>query len=105
MFVSSETTISLESLKAGFALLAEVPGLKAEIAELRAELAALRAKPRTVVKKWYSLQEAADALQMSERKVRDLVKSGQLTKSLVTRHIKIPAEEIENFASRVTLRR
>ncbi len=57
----------------------------------------------TKEKKWYSLKEAAETLRCSERKVRYYLKDGRLSRNLESRHIRIPAAEIEKFTGRVTL--
>lgn len=82
---------------------------EARIAALERELAALRAERGqgrgVAAKQWYNLKEAAALLNCKPRKVRSYVKEGKLNRNIESRHILIPAKEIESFAGRVTLAR
>ena len=48
-------------------------------------------------KRWYSIPEAAEYLGVSEITVRRLITRGLLKRSGALRHVKIPADSLENY--------
>jgi excisionase family DNA binding protein len=74
--------------------------VQTEVATLRADMQQLvQAKslaPQT--KPFYSLKEAAAELNLSQATVRRLIARGLLRSSKATRHIRIPRQQIDEFA-------
>lgn len=56
----------------------------------------------TVQKHAYTINEAADYLNVSRDTIRRLIKRGLLRRSLALRKILIPAEDIENFLGKTS---
>jgi hypothetical protein len=74
-----------------------------ETLETRVNVLEGRQKAPERPKQWYTLREAADALGTSPKSITRYIERGLLKKSLASRRILIPAEEIANFGGRVTL--
>ena len=68
--------------------------LTERLARLETQLLSITSKFQ---KKWYSIQEAAEYLGVSEITVRRLLKRGLLKSSGAIRHIRIPVESLENY--------
>jgi hypothetical protein len=87
----------VESLKA-------IPALVAEVEELRNEIHSFRqeSKPFKVpsARKFLSLQQAAEELNVCTKSVRRILDRGLLKYSKGLRVIRIPIEEIENYKRR-----
>ena len=77
----------------------ELASLRGEVAELRR----LAVTPKVKEKKWLKLKEAADVLNTSQKTVRRYIEKGFLHRSAVSRHILIPAEDVENLIDKVLL--
>ncbi|MGA3172195.1 MAG: helix-turn-helix domain-containing protein [Chthoniobacteraceae bacterium] len=82
----------VESLKA-------VPSLVAEVEKLRNEVYALRRESKPA-RKFLSLQQAAEELNLCVKSVRRLMDRGLLKSSKGLRCVRIPIEEIENYKRR-----
>jgi orotate phosphoribosyltransferase-like protein len=91
----------VESLKAIPALAVEVERLRNEIHSLRQE-----SKPSkdTSRRKFLSIKEVAEELNISTTSVRRLVERDLLKRSHGMRMIRIPVEEIENYKLRTVLK-
>lgn len=91
-------TISNEPAAAALASLVgslveiHVAPLKAEIARLRAENQARKARPQ-----WYRIEEVIEILKLSRDTIEDYIKRGLLKKNTLSRHVRIAAEEVDNF--------
>lgn len=83
-----------------------VPVLVEKVRTMEARIAALEAEGTQEPRKdWLTLEEAAQALNCSPRKVRYLIDEGKIKKNLHSRRILIPASELEAFEGRATLPR
>ena len=82
----------VESLKA-------VPSLVAEVEKLKNEVHALRRESKPA-RKFLSLQQAAEELNLCVKSVRRLMDRGLLKSSKGLRCVRIPIEEIENYKRR-----
>jgi len=93
-----QTLLSLiKGLSALPAVVERVDTLEAELASLRKTLAESKAP-----KKWLTLKQAAELLSLSQKTVRSYIDRGFLRKNEASRHILIPAEDVESFAKKVT---
>jgi hypothetical protein len=77
-----------------------VPGLMARITALERKVAEL--SPATG-KKWLTLAEAARELRCSTKSVSRLIAVGKLRRNIESYRVRILAEDVEAYASRVTL--
>jgi excisionase family DNA binding protein len=75
--------------------------VQSEIGALREDIKCLGGGRRpaivTTAKRFYSVKEAAAALNVSEVTVRRLIARGLLRPSRALRHLRIPKEQIEEF--------
>lgn len=88
----TETNPTLEALREGLG----VSALLARVERLETELAASRRK-ETRKAKWYKLCEVMEILKLSDDTVADYLKRGLLKRSSLSRHVRIAAEEVDNF--------
>jgi hypothetical protein len=77
-----------------------VSALADKIIELENTVKVLKSN-KIIKQKFYSLEETCRILGMKQSKVRDLVNTGRLKKSLDNRHITISVESVENYARQV----
>ena len=83
--------------------LPELDGLIARIETLEDIINGLQAAGKGPLKKqWYSVKDAAVYLECSVKTVRRLIQRGLLRKSLGLRHIRIPAEELQQYKQKTT---
>lgn len=101
---SSETTIELSALLAGLAKLPEyekrIDFLERELGEVKRAGVSTAKKNQ---KKWLSLRETAEALNVSQKTARRYVERRLLRRNAASRHILIPAEDVERFAAKTAL--
>lgn len=71
--------------------------VEARVAPLEAEIARLRAEKRPTAAKWYKLCEVMEILKVSRDTVEDYIRKGRLKRSTLSRHVRIAAEEVDNF--------
>jgi hypothetical protein len=90
----------VESLKAIPALVVEVERLRNEMHTLRQEL---KSSKDTSRRKFLSVKEVAEELNVSITSVRRLVDRNLLKRSYGLWKIRIPVEEIENYKLRTVL--
>lgn len=91
---------------AGMALVPELVEMvrlqNRQIAALGEELAALR-ESRQKASKWLKLREAAEVLNTSPKTVRRYIDRGLLKRNSASRHILIPAEDVEGLRKKVVV--
>jgi excisionase family DNA binding protein len=85
-------------------LLQPSPVLLDALEAIRKEIAALRGllevrQPKA--KKWLTLKEAAEVLNVSEKTARRYITRGLLRRNAATRNIRIPAEDVEKIEGKV----
>ena len=83
-----------------------LPALVEEVASLRGEVAELRKladAPKAKEKKWLKLKEVADILNISTKTVRRFIERGFLHRIVASRHILIPAKDVEKLIDKLTL--
>ena len=94
------------TINALFEKLEAIPVLEEMFRKLEAEFKALKkAQNKPPAPKWLTLKEAAEILKTSTKTVTRYIEAGKLRKSLASRHIRIPAEDVEAFAGSVTVAR
>lgn len=88
-----------ESIAAIPIILETVRALDRKVDALMKLVEARKPKPQ----KWLSLKEAADILNVSPRTARRYIERGFLRRSAGSRHIRVPAVDVENFAGKVVV--
>jgi hypothetical protein len=86
-----------EALRAIPALVDAVEKLRSEMHSFRQEFGKQKPQP---VRKFLSLKQAAEELNVSEKSTRSLLHRGLLKSSKGLRVIRIPTDEIENYKRR-----
>jgi excisionase family DNA binding protein len=89
--------ILIKGLSALPAVVERIDTLESEVASLRKTVAQSKAP-----KKWLTLKEAAELLSLSQKTVRGYIDRGLLRRNEASRHILIPAEDVEAFDKKVT---
>jgi len=96
------------TLAESLAILGKFPLLLRRIEQLEGEITLLKKQMGNSIgipkgRKWVSLKEAAQILNLSEKSVRRYIERGFLRKSGASRHIKIPLEDIEKLEGKIVL--
>lgn len=109
---SETTTVNLQSLASGFALLAKLPEYEARIAALERQIQQLKdaraVDEKPVIpkgRKWATMKEAMEFLGCSEDTVTRYIKRGLLRRNNALRHVQILVEDLGAFAGKVTFKR
>lgn len=74
--------------------------MKERVAYLEGKLHGFQKQPK-VKRRFFSLNETCDTLNLKQSKVRELVKNGQLKRNLDSRHLQISVESVDNYIRQV----